>query len=200
MQFLNKSAAALALMLTAALAGAVAAPLWALGEPTKDHDEHGGPVISGTVSAIQTGAWNVGIVGTPTVNVANAPTNEPARFGPASIRAGDSAVVVTTVPAGRVFVATDVHAWMMPYQPDQPSVGGACWFYLQTGSDLVGTVMGVALKPPVAGTLGSVVIGNEQANVAIRAGESLWASCDYAPYDPQASASLTVGGYFVTTP
>jgi hypothetical protein len=98
--------------------------LQAAGGPTVTIDQsqlplpiQGSTTVSGTVSATQSGAWNVGITGTPNVNVVNT----------ASVQlAGTPTVNVTNQANAPVFFVNVNDPGRIPYQSEVDRNGSSC--------------------------------------------------------------------------
>ena len=186
---------------------------------------HGGPTVSGTVTALQGGQWSVGITGTPSVNVSNLssvgidPSNNVVTIGnpadnPLAVRdvattperykadmaAGSSVEVVPQVPAGRTFVVTYVNAMGGGYLYGQSATTGYCLMKTSSGLSMYDDVVSIPMVP-LSGVppAGDRMVASQQIFLPVNAGESLVAVyCASAPYDAN-HWWVTVGGYSIPT-
>jgi hypothetical protein len=125
--------------------------------------------VSGTVAATQSGAWNVGITGTPNVKVTNPATapvlfvnvNDPGRIPYQSVAANSCSatpsscqIALTSVPNGHRLVIQHVSVFALA---DLASTTAAVQVPLQNGFPLISFPATVIPDPRIAGT-GDVIV------------------------------------------
>ena len=226
MRFLKKSAAALVLITVVAFAVATVTPQPAHGAgsaPVIVVNTSGQPVpvalqgtttVGGTVAARQSGDWNVGLTGTPNVNVSNVPTvmignpasspvlvadggKTPARYSLDLDNTSTSNYpeVVPEVPVGKTFIVTYLTVFGFTPNPGPALTQGQCLLQL-----LIGNVGSFPALIPMTPNAGQFIAGSQQAFLPINAGESLGAGCSGSPFNANSLFKITIGGYFVPAP
>jgi hypothetical protein len=130
------------------------------------------------------------------VNDVSGAGSSPTRFGPVSYSGGADAEVIPTVPVGKVFVVTSLHATLESFISSSPLSAGDCIIFIGNGT-INRTSGGFVLQ-----LSRFTFFGNLALSLPLKAGESLTVSCHGTPGAQAVNqgGAVTATGYFASAP